>query len=153
MPSIARLLALAALAGAATLAQAADTAALRFVHPWARATAHGQHAGGAYLEIENRGAADRLVGVRGDVADAVQLHSMKMEGNVMRMREAGPLEVPANGKLTLAPGGLHIMLMGLKKPLAAGSSFPLTLQFEKAGEVKVEVQVESAIPPGHEMKH
>jgi copper(I)-binding protein len=71
----------------------------------------------------------------------------------MRMREAGPLEVPANGKLTLAPGGLHIMLMGLKKPLAAGSSFPLTLQFEKAGEVKVEVQVESAIPPGHEMKH
>jgi periplasmic copper chaperone A len=69
------------------------------------------------------------------------------------MREVDAIDVPAGGKVKLEPGGLHIMLVGLKAPLAAGSSFPLTLKFEKAGELKVEVKVESGMPAGHDMKH
>jgi copper(I)-binding protein len=69
------------------------------------------------------------------------------------MREVPAIEIPAGGKVALTPGGLHIMLVGLKAPLATGRSFPLVLRFEKAGEVKVEVKVESAVPAGHEMKH
>lgn len=149
-----RLLALA-LAAAATLAQAHDytLGALHIGHPWARATAQGQRTGGAYLEIDNRGAADRLLSVRGEVSQALQLHSMALQGNVMHMREVDAIDVPAGAKVKLEPGGLHIMLVGLKAPLAAGSSFPLTLKFEKAGEVKVDVKVESGMPAGHDMKH
>jgi copper(I)-binding protein len=140
---------------AAPLAQAHDytLGALHIGHPWARATAQGQRTGGAYLEIDNRGATDRLLAVRGEVADALQLHSMALKDNVMHMREVDAIDVPAGAKVKLEPGGLHIMLVGLKAPLAAGSSFPLTLKFEKAGEVKVDVKVESAMPAGHDMKH
>jgi periplasmic copper chaperone A len=144
-----------ALAATAALAQAHDytLGALHIAHPWARATAQGQRIGGAYLQIDNGGAADRLLSVRGDVADALQLHSMTLKDNVMHMREVDAIDVPAGGKVKLEPGGLHIMLLGLKAPLAAGSSFPLTLKFEKAGELKVEVKVESGMPAGHDMKH
>jgi hypothetical protein len=144
-----------ALAAAAALAQAHDytAGALHIAHPWARATAQGQRTGGAYLAIDNHGTADRLLSVRGEVAEALQLHSMTLKDNVMHMREVDAVDVPAGGKVTLEPGGLHIMLVGLKAPLAAGSSFPLTLKFEKAGEVKVEVKVESGMPAGHDMKH
>ena len=144
-----------ALAAAAALAQAHDYTfgALHIAHPWARATAQGQRIGGAYLAIDNHGTADRLLSVRGEVADALQLHSMALKDNVMHMREVDAIDVPAGGKVTLEPGGLHIMLVGLKAPLAAGSSFPLTLKFEKAGEVRVEVKVESGMPAGHDMKH
>ena len=155
MTRLPRLLAtLAIVAGATAAAHDIDAGSLHIAHSWARATAQGQRNGGAYLEIDNRGSTgDRLVGARGDVAESVQLHRMAMEGNVMHMREVKAIDIPAGGKLTLAPGGYHIMLLGLKAPLAVGSSFPLTLTFEKAGEVKVEVHVESAIPAGHDMKH
>jgi copper(I)-binding protein len=148
-------LAFAALVSVAALAQAHEytLGALHIGHPWARATAQGQRVGGAYLEIDNRGGADRLLAVRGEVSEAQQLHSMALQGNVMHMREVDAVDVPAGAKVKLEPGGLHIMLVGLKAPLAAGSSFPLTLKFEKAGEVKVEVKVESAMPAGHDMKH
>jgi periplasmic copper chaperone A len=143
------------LAAAAALAQAHDytLGALHIAHPWARATAQGQRVGGAYFEIDNRGPADRLLAVRGEVSEAQQLHSMALNDNVMRMREVDAIDVPAGGKVRLEPGGLHIMLVGLKAPLAAGSSFPLLLKFEKAGELKVEVRVESGMPAGHDMKH
>ena len=144
-----------ALAAVAALAQAHDytVGALHIAHPWARATVQGQRTGGAYLRIDNGGTADRLLAARSDVAAAVQLHSMSMQGNVMRMREVEAIDVPAGAKVALEPGGLHIMLVGLKAPLQAGSSFPLTLRFDKAGEVRLEVKVESAMPAGHEMKH
>ena len=131
-----------------------DAGSLHIAHPWARSTAQGQRNGGAYLEIDNHGSTgERLLGVRGDVAESVQLHRMAMEGNVMRMREVKAIDIPAGAKVALAPGGYHVMLLGLKAPLATGSSFPLTLTFEKAGEVTVHVHVESAMPAGHEMKH
>jgi copper(I)-binding protein len=122
-------------------------------HPYARSTAPGQPAGGAYLSINNAGgAADKLVSATADVAASVELHEMKMEGNVMRMREVPGIDVPAGQAVALKPGGLHIMLMGLKAPLKQGDKFPLKLKFEKAGEVTVTVNVEG---PGasHDMKH
>jgi periplasmic copper chaperone A len=126
---------------------------LRIGHPYARSTAPGQPAGGAYLSISNAGAAgDKLVSATADVAKSVELHEMKMEGDVMRMREVSAVDVPAGKAVELKPGGLHIMLMGLKAPLKEGEKFPLKLKFEKAGEVTVTVNVEG---PGasHEMKH
>jgi copper(I)-binding protein len=74
----------------------------------------------------------------------VELHEMKMEGNVMRKREVSAVELPAGKAVELKPGGLHIMLMGLKAPLKEGDKFPLRLKFEKAGEVTVTVNVEAA---------
>lgn len=122
-------------------------------HPYARSTAPGQPAGGAYLSIRNAGTAgDKLVSASADVSKSVELHEMKMEGDVMRMREVSAVEVPAGKAVELKPGGLHIMLMGLKAPLKQGEKFPLKLKFEKAGEVTVTVNVEG---PGasHDMKH
>lgn len=122
---------------------------------YARATAPGQPAGGAYLQLDNRGPADRLVSASADVSQRVELHEMKMEGDVMRMRQVEAIELPPNKRVELKPGGLHIMLIGLKAPLKAGERFPMTLRFEKAGEVKLDVAVEAvkAAHGHHDMKH
>jgi copper(I)-binding protein len=89
------------------------------------------------------------------VSRTVELHEMKMDGDVMRMRQVAAVDVPAGGSVALEPGGLHVMLLGLKAPLKEGDRFPMTLRFEKAGEVKVEVHVEAAGvgPARHDMKH
>jgi copper(I)-binding protein len=114
-------------------------------HPYARATASGQPNGGAYLKLVNNGAAaDRLVSVSADVARSVELHSMSMDGNVMRMRQVDGVELPAGKTVELKPGGLHVMLIGLKAPLKKGEKFPVRLKFEKAGEVTVTVNVEGS---------
>jgi copper(I)-binding protein len=123
--------------------------ALTIAHPYARFTVPGQTAGGGFLSVENRGGADRLVGARAPVCDRVELHTMRMEGDVMRMRQVDGIDLPPGRTVELAPGGHHLMLMGLKAPLKVGDKFPLTLQFRQAGEVTVEVQVE-APPPGRE---
>ncbi len=126
---------------------------LKIGHPYARATAPGQPAGGGYLSIENAGkSADKLVSAQADVSARVELHEMKMDGDVMRMRELSAVEVPAGKLVELKPGGLHIMFIGLKAPLKQGDKFPVKLKFEKAGEVTVTVNVEG---PGanHDMKH
>ena len=147
-----RLLAATALVlGFAAQAQAADVQVER---AWSRGTVVGQQAGGAFLTLKNGGAApDRLLGASSSVADHVEMHTMKLEGDVMRMREVEAIDVPAGQSVALEPGKLHLMLMGLKAPLKVGSSFPLVLKFEKAGEVKVDVSVESGMPAGHDMKH
>jgi copper(I)-binding protein len=79
---------------------------------------------------------------------------MQMEGNVMRMREVPAIEIPAGQTIELKPGGLHVMFIGLTQTLNVGATFPLTLRFEKAGEVKVEMKVMTqagmpAMPMGH----
>jgi copper(I)-binding protein len=147
-----------ALAGGALAAQAHSykLGDIDIGHPYARATAPGQPTGGAYLRLENRGAPDRLVSVTADVSRSVELHEMKMEGDVMRMRQIEAIDVPANKAVILQPGGTHIMLVGLKSPLKAGDRFPMTLKFEKAGEVKVDVSVEAPKADGPmkpDMKH
>lgn len=112
---------------------------------WARATG-GSAMTAAYVTIENAGGTDALVGVRSSAGQAT-LHQSTMEGNVVRMRPVDPgqgLEVPANGKLRLAPGGAHVMIDDLPGPLVAGDSLTLTLQFEQAAPKQVEVAVRSA---------
>jgi periplasmic copper chaperone A len=108
---------------------------------WARPTVQGQAAGGGFLKITGGAAADKLVAASASVSKTVELHTMVMEGDVMRMREIGAIEVPAGKTVELKPGGLHVMFIGIDKPLKNGDSFPLTLRFEKAGEVKVEMKV------------
>lgn len=132
----------------ALLLAAATTAAMaqpKVEAAWSRPTVQGQKAGGSFLRIESP-TADRLVGGSSPVAGRVELHTMKMEGDVMRMREVDGIEVPAGQAVALQPGGLHLMLMDLKSPLKAGDRFPLTLKFEKAGEVPVQVEVRAAAP-------
>lgn len=112
--------------------------------PWSRA-AGANATGVGFLTIRNTGATpDRLLSASSPIARRVELHSMTMEGAVMRMRPVETIPVPAGGTVQLAPGGLHIMLIGLTQPLAQGDRAPLTLRFERAGEVQVELSVEAA---------
>ena len=119
--------------------------ALQIGQPWARATAPSAPAGGGFLTITNTGSTpDRLVSARSPAANMVQIHEMKMDGNVMRMREVEKgLEIPAGKSVTLAPGGYHLMMMGLKAPLKEGTQVPVTLVFEKAGSIDINFEVGS----------
>lgn len=129
--------------------------------PWARATATGQANGAAYLTIRNGEAADRLTGAASSVAEHAELHEHTVDGQgIARMRPVAAVDLSAGEVVRLQPGGMHIMLVGLKEPLVQGTSFPLTLEFERAGPVKVAVQVESvrgmknaAQDHGHGMRH
>lgn len=139
------------LAGSAHAAgyQAGD---IMITAPHARPTVPAQPAAAAYLTLENGGGADRLVGVASPVAQSAEIHIMRMDGDVMRMREAGEVPLAPAAKVTMKPGmGYHIMLIGLKQPLKEGASFPMTLTFEKAGKVEVQVVVDGsqAKPAGH----
>lgn len=119
---------------------------LQIVHPYARTTPPGATTAGAYLAIDNKGkAADKLLRASSPAAGLVELHSMSMDGNVMRMRAVPAIDVAAGATVKLAPGGLHVMLQELKRPLKKGDRVPLTLVFERAGEVKVELAVEDAV--------
>lgn len=120
---------------------------LRIDHPSARPTVPGQRSGAAYLTLENQGkSADRLLAASSPLAKSVQIHSMKMEGDVMKMREADGVVLPPAAKVTMQSGdGYHIMLLGLSKPLKTGDRFPLTLTFEKAGKLEVSVAVENVV--------
>ena len=115
-------------------------------HPCARPTREGQLVAAGYLKLTNKGAADRLLSARSPAADAAEIHSMTMDGNVMKMRQVDAIELPTGQTVELKPGGYHLMLMGLKVPLKAGDQIPLTLKFEKAGEVVVTVKVEEPKP-------
>jgi copper(I)-binding protein len=117
---------------------------------WARPTVEGQAGGGGFLKITGGSASDRLLSASAGVSKVVELHTMEMDGNVMRMRAIDAIAIPAGATVELKPGGNHVMFMGLTQTLKAGARFPLTLRFEKAGEVKVEMQV-AVQPPaaGH----
>jgi len=121
-------------------------------HPYTRSTVPGQKVAGGFMKIENKGAADQLVSASSPVAGEMQLHTMTMDGNVMKMREVKMIEVPANGSVELKPGGLHLMFMDIKAPLKAGESVAVKLKFQKAGEVEIKVPVRDISGGGH-MKH
>jgi copper(I)-binding protein len=117
---------------------------LRINHPYARATPAGARVGGVYFTIDNGGnESDRLVRVETPVAGAAEIHSMTMDGNVMRMRQIAALDIPAHSKATFSPGGYHVMLVNLKWPLAAGEMIPLRLTFEKSGTIEIAVLIEA----------
>lgn len=137
---------MAALTGPAI---SADTtvAELTIHDPWARASV-GSGAGAAYFSVVNNGHGDdRLLAASTDVADAAELHTHIKDGDVMRMRRIDAIDLPAGATTALQPGGLHVMLLGLKAPLQSGEVFPLTLSFANAGDVTVEVQVKDVATP------
>lgn len=119
---------------------------VRIQHPFATPTPPGAKIGAAYfVGLENRGEqADRLLRASSPVAASVELHSGDIGADgVMRMREPESLPIPPKAILELRPGqGNHLMLMGLKKALVEGDSFPMTLEFERGGKVDVEVKVQ-----------
>jgi copper(I)-binding protein len=127
------------------LAQATGNNSIAVEQPWARATPGGAKTGAVYMTLDNKSdTADRLTGASSVVADKLQIHEMKVENGVMKMREvAGGLPIPASGSVVLKPGSYHVMLIGLKKPLTVGEKFPLTLTFEKAGNISVTVPVQA----------
>ena len=140
---------LLALAGTVASAQAAP----KVEDAWARPTVAGQAGGGGFLKITSP-TADRLVAATAPVSKTVELHTMQMDGNVMRMRQVPAIDIPAGQTVELKPGGLHVMFIGLTQTLKDGATFPLKLRFEKAGEVEVEVKVRTqAQEPASMHKH
>jgi copper(I)-binding protein len=96
---------------------------------------------GGYMLIRNQGAADRLVSASSPAAAKVELHVHINDGGVMKMREVPGYDVPAKGSFELKPGGAHLMFMNIKQPFKEGEKVPVTLKFEKAGEVRAEFHV------------
>lgn len=124
-------------------AQTAWAANISVTDAWVRATMPGQPVGSAYMQIQSDADA-RLVGVSSSVVPRVEVHEMKMDGDVMRMREVKAVDLPKGKTVSLEPGGFHIMLMNLKKPIAAGDVIPLTLVIESGGKQQtVEVKAEA----------
>jgi len=124
-------------------ASGAACAQLQVEHPWARATPPGAKVAGGYLLIRNPGASpDRLVSVSSPAAARVETHITVKDGDISRMREVKGYEIPANGSLELKPGGAHLMFVDIKAPFKQGDKVPATLRFQRAGEVKVEFEVE-----------
>lgn len=119
---------------------------LTLSNAFTRATLPGAKVGGGYLKIANSSAdPDRLIGGSTSAAERVEVHEMKMNGNVMQMRQLKDgLEIPAGGTAELTPGGLHLMLMNIVKPLKEGDMIPVTLEFAKAGKVEVQFMVGAA---------
>lgn len=115
----------------------------RVSHAWTRATA-GQAGNAAVFMTIHSPEADRLLSASAEVARKTGLMTMVITGGTMSMRYVGRIDLPAGARVSLDPNGLHVWLEGLKQPLRAGQSFPLTVKFEKAGQRRVEVQI---IPP------
>ena len=115
-------------------------------HPYASPSLPGTTTGAAYFAmLENKGAAaDKLLRASTPVAGRVELHTMNVDAQgVMRMREIDAIELAPKAVIRMRPGmGLHLMLVGLKEPLKDGTSFPMTLEFERAGKVEVSVTVQ-----------
>ncbi len=121
--------------------------------PWTRVTPKGAAVAGGYLKITNTGSTpDRLTGGSSEVSKRFEIHEMKMDGGVMKMREVtGGLEIPPGATVELKPSSYHIMMMNLTHPLAKGEKVKASLTFEKAGKVDVEFAVEAlgASPKEH----
>ncbi len=111
---------------------------------WARASIGPAKAGAAYLTIVNKGdEVDRLLSIETPVAKVAQIHTNIMTNGIMKMRRVEAVEIALGEPVVLGPGGLHIMLMGLKAPLREGESFPLVLTFENAGPIEIPVEIEA----------
>ena len=141
---------------ASASAQDYKLGALEIATPWTRATPATAKSGGGFVTITNKGTSpDRLIAARSQASLKVEIHEMKMDGQVMRMRElANGLEIPAGATVTLKPGSFHIMFMELKSPLTKDAKVPATLVFEKAGSIDVDFKVEAigAAGGGHQMR-
>lgn len=158
-PRLAGLTLAFALLASPALARDYKLGSLEIEQPWSRATPPTAPSAGGFLKITNKGTtADRLISARSTASAKTEIHEMKMEGSVMRMRELDKgLEIPAGGSVTLAPGGYHLMFMQLKEPFKQDAKVPVTLVFEKAGSIDVELNVVAmgatpvgVAPPAHQ---
>ena len=139
---------------AAALASApawAQSAAVQVEGAWARASVQGQKGTGAFMRLTAKDGA-RLVRAESPAAGVAEVHEMKMDGDVMKMRAVPALELPAGKTVELKPGSYHIMLLDLKAPLAKGSAVPLTLVFQDAqgteSRLDLSLPVAAAAPGG-----
>ncbi|NWD09178.1 copper chaperone PCu(A)C [Pseudomonas gingeri] len=122
---------------------------LQINHPWSQELPPNAPTVAAYFIIHNQGpTADRLTGVDSPIAEKAELHEHVMQGDLMKMQQVPGVDVPAKGEVRFAPMAYHVMLLDLKdrSPLRDGKHFPLTLHFEKAGDVTVEVSVQKQAP-------
>ncbi|MFC4621487.1 copper chaperone PCu(A)C [Comamonas nitrativorans] len=135
---------------AATLLAASFTAwaeaPVQIDAPWARATVAGQQASGAFMRLTAHEPL-QLVGVTTPVAAVAEVHEMKMDGDMMKMRAIPSLALPAGQTVELQPGGYHLMFMQLKAPLEAGSTIPVTLQFKNAQGQTLEQPLQVPVKP------
>ena len=139
--AVAAVLALVAMAVPAATHEE-KTGDVTIVHPWSRPAAQGQN-GVIYLEIRNNGVADdSLIAVSTPLATKVELHKSTMEDGIHRMEKVESIVVPAGGAVELAPGGLHVMLIGLKFMLMAEETIPVAFTFERSGDTTTGVAVE-----------
>jgi copper(I)-binding protein len=136
-------------------ASAAGPSALKLGNAWVRATPPNAQVAGAFLRIENTGAKpDRLLSASTEAASRVEIHEMKMDGEVMQMRELSDgLAIPAKQTVTLKPGGTHLMLIAPKRPMAEGQKVAITLVFEKAGSRTLEFAVSKQAPSAAVSEH
>jgi periplasmic copper chaperone A len=131
-----------ALLFALALAASPALAQVSIDQPWMRATAPGAKVAGGFMIVRNKGEApDRLVAAASPLAERVELHVHIDDGGVMKMRQVKGFDVPANGRFELKPGAAHLMFMNIKRQIKEGEKIPVTLTFEKAGEVKAEYHV------------
>jgi len=128
---------------------AGDAPSFQIDRPWSRASPGAARNGAAFMVITAKGAGDRLTGASSPVAAATELHESIDDKGVMKMRPVTGIPLEPGKPATLAPGGYHVMLLGLKAPLKAGDTFPLTLKFERAPELTVTVKVEALAGGGH----
>ena len=117
-----------------------QTGDLQVTDIWARATAGGAQTAAVYATLRSS-AGDQLTGASTPVAKEAQLHQMSIDGHMMKMRQVDHVDLPAGQAVTFKPGGYHVMLVGVSRPLVEGETFPLTLTFAKAGTQSVTVEV------------
>ena len=130
------------LPAAVILIAAGDAPQITVEHPWARASAGAAKTGAAYMTITDQGQPDQLIGASTPAAATAELHESMSDMGTMKMRPLAGLPLKPGEPLKLSPGGYHVMLFGLKTPLKAGDTFPLTMQFEHAPPMTVTVTVE-----------
>lgn len=132
----------AAQCGTASTTTESSDPKIMVMEPWARSSPRGMTNGAVYMMFMNEGnTTDTLMSAESEVAETVELHESKMEGEVMKMKPVSSIEVPAGGSTTLKPGGLHVMLINLKQELTPGEKITLTLNFEKSGPMTIEAEI------------
>ena len=138
-------------------ADPASSESIRVAGAWSRATAPGASVGVVYFEVINSGPADTLLTIECPAAQRVEMHATNSTDGIMKMRPVSSADIPARGRLSFQPGGLHAMLIGLKQPLEEGGRLPLTLVFQRAGKLRFEAAIQglgtmnpppaAAVPP------
>src|SRR5471032_1006158 len=152
-PTLATVLLAASLAATPSFAHDYKIGSIEIVQPWSRATPSTAPSAGGFLTLTNKGnAPDRLIAIETPAAKQAEIHEMKMDGAVMRMRQLeNGVGLPPGQTVELKPGGFHVMFIGLKAPFVKDQNVAATLVFEKAGRIDVEFQVDAlgASQPSH----